>query len=153
MRVNGKIDISAPPELIWEFVTNPHHYLRFMDGVTRWEVLGSQPQGLGARYRTLMRLPSAEVGSVVEVVEWDKPHDLAWTSLTGIDQRGRWRLRERKLGRTHVEFRLSFGVAGSGIVGWVAEQLAAPNVHRSLQRSLRRLKRDVEHERLRRERG
>ena len=46
--------------------------------------------------------------------------DLAWTSITGIDQRGRWRLRERGHGRTRVEFRLSYGVAGSGIGGWLA---------------------------------
>ena len=29
----------------------------------------------------------------MEVVEWDPPHELAWTNITGIDQRGRWILR------------------------------------------------------------
>ena len=50
---------------------------------------------------------SAEIGGLVEVVEYDEPRDLAWTSVTGIDQRGRWRLRERAAAhRTHVELRL-----------------------------------------------
>ena len=53
-----------------------------------------------------MRVGSAEVGGLVEVVEWDEHRDWAWTSVTGIDQRGRWRLREREFGRTHVELRL-----------------------------------------------
>jgi hypothetical protein len=54
------------------------------------------------------------------------------------------------MGRTHVEFRLSYGVAGSGPLGWVAERLAAPMVRNNLRRSLHQLKRAVEHEQLRR---
>ena len=86
-----------------------------MSGVTRWEVESDEPTGLGARYRMLMRVGSAEIGGLIEIVEWDPPRDLAWTSVTGIDQRGRWRLRAAPGGRTRVEFRLAYGVAGSGL--------------------------------------
>ena len=41
-----------------------------------------------------MRVGSADIGGLIEVVECDPAADLAWTSITGIDQRGRWRLRE-----------------------------------------------------------
>ena len=150
MRVGAQIDISAPPEAVWAFIDDPSHYLHFMAGITRWEVCGEQERGLGARYRNLMRVRSAEVGGLVEVVEYDPPYDLAWTSVTGLDQRGRWRLRERSAKRTHVELRLSYGVAGSGIGGWLAEQVSAPTVSGHLRRSLQQLKRTVEHEQLRR---
>ena len=153
MRVGANIQVSAPAELVWTFIADPARYLHFMSGVTRWEVAGDQADGLGARYRMLMRVRSAEIGGLVEVVEWDPPRDLAWTSVTGIDQRGRWRLRERDFGdltpRTDVELRLSFGVAGSGFFGWVAERVAAPTVRGHLRRSLQQLKRQVEHEQLR----
>jgi hypothetical protein len=90
----------------------------------------------------------------VEVVEHDPCRDMAWTSVVGIDQRGRWRLRERRRGQdaapvTRVELRLSYGVAGSGVFGWLAEQVAAPTVRGHLRRSLQQLKRQVEHEELR----
>ena len=42
-------------------------------------------------------------------------------------------------------------MAGSGILGWVAEQVAAPTVRGHLRRSLQQLKRQVEHEQLRRQ--
>jgi uncharacterized membrane protein len=74
---------------------------------------------------------------------------MAWTSITGIDQHGRWRLRRRAESRTHVELRLAYGVAGSGPLGWLAERLAAPTVTENLRRSLQQLKRSVEHEQLR----
>jgi uncharacterized membrane protein len=151
MRTCARIDISASPELIWEFVDDPSRYLHFMAGMTRWEVVGEQRTGIGARYRILMRVRSAEVGGLVEVVEWKEARDLAWTSVTGIDQRGRWRLRAGPEGRTHVELRLSYGVAGSGLFGWLAERVAAPTVQDNLRRSLHQLKRQVEHEQLRRQ--
>ncbi len=150
MRVGGQIDVSAPADEVWEFIVDPSRYLHFMHGVTRWEVSGDLDRGYGARYRTLMRVGSAEVGGLVEVVEYDEGRDLAWTSVTGIDQRGRWRLRDRGLGRTHVEFRLSYGVAGAGPLGWVAERFAAPTVSDNIRKSLQQLKRAVEHEQLRR---
>jgi uncharacterized membrane protein len=150
MRIAVSIEVSAPRELVWEFVTDPTRYLHFMAGMTRFEVVGDQPTGVSARYRTLMHVGSAEVGGCVEVVEWDEFSDIAWNSVTGVDQRARWRLRERPADRTRVEFRFQYGVAGSGILGWLAEQVAAPTVRGHLRRSLTQLKRQVEHEQLRR---
>ena len=85
MRVQADIDVAAPPEAVWEFIVDPARYLHFMAGVTRWEVEGERATGMGARYRTLMRVGSAEVGGLVEIVEWDEGCDLAWSSVTGVD--------------------------------------------------------------------
>ena len=149
MRAAARIQVSAPAPAVWAFIADPARYLHFMAGITRWEVESEEPGGLGARYRMLMRVRSAEVGGLVEVVEWEEPRDMAWVSVTGIDQRGRWRLRERRFGRTDVELRLSYGVAGSGLLGWLAERVAAPTVQDNLRRTLHQLKRQVEHEQLR----
>jgi uncharacterized membrane protein len=149
MRVVHAVDIKAPAELVWAQVADPDQYLHFMHGVTRWEVQGEQRTGLGARYRMLLRVGSAEIGGLIEVIEFHPSTDLAWTSVMGIDQRGRWRLRQRRPGTTRVELRLQYGVAGAGIPGWLAEQVAAPVVRSHLRRSLAQLKRRVEHEQLR----
>ena len=146
MRTRAAIDVAAPPEVVWEFVADPRHYLHFMSGVTRWEVSGERSQGAGARYRMLMRVGSAEVGGLIEVVEFEPERDLAWHSVTGIDQRGRWRVRRGEHGATRVELRVQFGVAGAGIWGWLAEQFAAPIVRGNVNRTLAQLKRAVEHE-------
>ena len=151
MRVGAQIEIAAPPDAVWELISDPSRYLHFMAGITRWEVADDGTRGLGARYRMLMRVGSAEIGGLIEIVESDEGRDLAWTSVTGIDQRGRWRLRERPGGRTRVELRLAYGVAGSGILGWLAEHVGAPTVRGHLRRSLQQLKRQVEHEQLRRQ--
>jgi uncharacterized membrane protein len=150
MRVGASIEISAPAEAVWEYVSDPERYLHFMSGVTRWEVVSDEPRGLGARYRMLFRVGSAEVGGLIEVIEYVECRDLAWTSVTGLDQRGRWRLRERVAGRTRVELRLSYGVAGAGLFGSLAERVAVPTVRGHLERTVRQLKRQVEQEQTRR---
>jgi uncharacterized membrane protein len=150
MRVATSIEVSAPPESVWEWITDPGRYLHFFSGLTRWEVMSDEPAGMGARYRMLLRVGSAEVGGLVEVIEFDENCDMAWTSVTGLDQRGRWRVRERSANRTYVELRLSYGVAGAGLFGWVAERVAAPTVRRHLQRTVQQLKRQVEQEQTRR---
>ena len=150
MRLKESVVISASPRLIWDYLADPSNYLHFMSGVTRWEVCGEERTGLGARYRMLIKVGSAEVGGLIEVVEFARHGDLAWTSITGVDQRGRWRLRPAHEGRSTVTtLRLSYGVAGSGIWGWLADQVAAPTVRGHLRRSLQQLKRQVEHEQLR----
>ncbi len=149
MRINHSTVLAAPIEDVWAIVTDPERVLGYMSGVTRWEVAGERATGLGARYRMLFRVGAAEVGGLVEVVEFDEPCDFAWTSVTGLDHRGRWRLREAQGGRTRIELRLAYVVEGAGLSGWVAERVAAPTVSGHVRRTLEQLGRLVEHEQLR----
>jgi uncharacterized protein YndB with AHSA1/START domain len=152
MRIAEHIEVLAPPSLVWEQVTDPARVLDFFAGVTRWECVGGPRTGLGARYRMLMRVGSAEVGGLIETVEFRPDRDWAWTSVTGVDQRGRWRLRPgSNPGCTRVELRLQYGIAGGGIWSWLSEQLAGPIVRGNVQRTLRHVKRLVEHEQVRAE--
>ena len=94
----------------------------------------------------LLRVGAAEVGGLIEIVEWQPEGDMAWSSVTGVDQRGRWRLRELGDGRTRVTFRFAYGVAGGGLAGLIAERVAAPGLSRRFRQSLLNLKRTVESE-------
>jgi uncharacterized membrane protein len=149
VRVSADTKVIAPIDRVWAFVTDPERVLSYMSGVTRWEVASERSKGLGARYRVLFSIGAAEIGGLIEVVEWEEPYELAWTSVTGIDQRGRWRLRELSRSRTKVELRMAYGVAGSGLWGWLSEQVAGPTVARHLRRTLAQLRRMIEQEQLR----
>ena len=151
MRLKESVVIAASPREVWSYLADLDNYLHFMAGVTRWEAEGEARSGLGARRRMLIRAGSAEVGGLIEMVEWDEPRDLAWTSVSGVDQRARIRLREVAGTATRVEMRFAYGVAGAGIPGWIAEKVAAPTLRGHLRQTLAQLKRQVEHERLRAE--
>ena len=124
MRVEQHIAVDAPPARVWDFITEPLNYPHFMAGITRWEVEGGKRTGLGARYAMRMKVGSVEVGGLIELVEFEPPYDIAWTSITGIDQRGRWRVRPREDGGTDVTLRLGYHAEG-GERGRKPEALAA----------------------------
>ena len=146
MRIDSAVTIDAPREAVWDYVTDPRSPLQFMEGLTRWEVAGGIERGLGARYQVLFHVGSSDVGGLIEVVEWHPPGDMAWSSVTGVDQRGRWRLREQPDGGTRVTFRFAYGVAGAGIFGLIAERVAAGPLRRRFRQSLLNLKRALEAE-------
>ncbi len=144
MRVEQSVTVNAPRDAVWEFITDPGNYLDVIDGLTRWEIAGDKDRGLGARYRMLIQVGSAQVGGLIEVVEWTPPGDMAWSSVTGIDQRGRWRVREASGDRTRLTFRFAYGVAGGGITAMIAERVAAPSLRRRFRRSLLNIKQAIE---------
>lgn len=147
MRLSESVVVGSPPRIVWSYLAELDNYSQFMSGITRWDAEGEATTGLGARRRMLIKVGSAEVGGLIEMVEWDEPNDMAWSSVTGIDQRGRFRLRPVGNSATRVEFRYQYGVAGGGITGWVSEQISAPSLSKHLRLSLQQLKRLVESER------
>jgi uncharacterized membrane protein len=149
VRIEEKVTIDAPRNLVWDYVTEPANYPVFMEGLTRWDIEGDRHTGLGARYRMLIRVGAAEVGGLIEIVEWQPDSDMAWSSVTGVDQRGRWRLREFSDGRTRVTFRFAYGVAGGGIAGLIAERVASISLRRRFKQSLENIKHAVESEQAR----
>ena len=144
MRAERDINIDAPREKIWELVSSPDNYDRFWHGITRLE-RKNKKEGLGARFALRMRIGSADVGGLIEVVECDENADMAWTSITGIDHRVRWRLREADDGRTRVVLRLSWDSPG-GLLGNMADRLARPMVATTLEETLKNLALELEDE-------
>jgi len=143
MRVEKTTVIDASREEIWELIADPCLYPRFMHGVTGLKRKDGPKQGIGARYSIHLHVGSADVGGLVEIVEFDEPADLAWTSVTGIDQRLRWRLRETDDSRTRVTLRLAYDAPG-GVLGAISEQVSKPMVAGNLEQTLENLKAEVE---------
>jgi acyl-CoA synthetase (AMP-forming)/AMP-acid ligase II/uncharacterized membrane protein len=146
MRVDESVVIDAPVEDLWEMVSDLPGWGDLLANATRWEHAGGPENGLGARYQLRLKVASAEVGSLIEVVECDAPGDLAWTSITGLDQRGRWRLRETDDGQTRASLRLSYQAPG-GLLATTADLVSSPIVAGSLRETLERLKRQAEGDR------
>ena len=142
MRIEQRIRIAAPRDRVWPVVSEPERYSEFMVGSTWDPVPGEPVTGPRARFEICISVGSTDLGGVVEVVEWDPPHEVAWTNITGIDHRGRWILRDRGE-ETDVTIRLSYQVPG-GVLGLISSRLGAPILRRNIRQSLGALKDLVE---------
>ena len=138
MRVERRATLSADREAVWRVLADPNDYPALLPHLQRWEPVTTGPPRVGSRYTVLWEIGGIPVGGVVEVVEFDAARDLAWISISGVTQRGRFRLRDAGPGRTTVTFRLAYHSDG-GLLGLIADRIAARQVGRSLSESLKNL--------------
>ena len=143
MRVQRQCVIDADREAVWKVVSSPECYPEFMSSLERWEMNDEGPARLGARYTVHWKVGSVPIGGVIELVEFDAPREVSWVGLTGVSQRGRFRLRETSDGRTKVTFRLAYESAGN-LLGLIADRVAAGQVGRNMGETLKNLRRMVE---------
>jgi uncharacterized membrane protein len=143
MRVERRLIINADRDAIWKVVSNPDRYPSFMPNLERWETLTEGPPGVESRYEVRWTIGSMPVGGIVEVVEFDVGRDLAWVAITGVTQRGRFRLRDAGPDGTQVTFRLSYQAPG-GLLGLIADRIASRQVGRELADTLKGLRKLVE---------
>ena len=145
MRITETVTVRCRPSVLWRRVGDLDGYGTLLDGATHWRRSPGKRDGLGSRWSMRLRVGSAEIGGLVEVVEYDERRDVAWTSLTGIEQRGRFRIREVEPGVCDLSLRLAYQSPG-GIWGLLADRVSAPLVRSSVRRTLRRLRDEVEAE-------
>jgi uncharacterized membrane protein len=143
MRLKRSVVVDVDPHRVWKHVSDPGCYPEFMANLERWETVTEGPVGVGSRYTVHWKVGSVPIGGVIEVSEFDEARDLAWIGITGVTMRGRFRLRDDGDGATKVTFRLSYEAPG-GILGLLADRVAARQVGRIMDRTLKQLKELVE---------
>jgi uncharacterized membrane protein len=143
MRLQRRVEIDADRDAIWKRVSDPASYPDFMANLERWDEVTDGPAGVGSRFTGHWKIGSVPVGGVIEVVEFDEARDLAWIGITGVTQRGRFRLRDCADGRTQVTFRMTYEAPG-GLLGVIADWVAARQVGRTMTQTLENLRSLVE---------
>ncbi len=139
MRLQRQVDIDADRDTVWKRVSDPGSYPEFMANLERWETVTEGPVGVGSRYTGHWKIGSVPIGGLIEVVEFNEARDLAWIGITGITQRGRFRLRDGADGGTRVTFRMSYEAPG-GILGVIADWVSARQVGRTMTETLNNLR-------------
>jgi fatty-acyl-CoA synthase len=146
MRIEESVTIEAPRERVWELIDDPADYPALLDWVTTFAPHDEDREpGVGARYDMRVRVGSANVGGLVEIVEYDPQCDIVWTSVSGVEQRGRLRVRSDSGAATRLTMRISYGAPGA-LLGTLAELMSVRQVSTSVRRSLENVKREAEGE-------
>jgi carbon monoxide dehydrogenase subunit G len=141
MRIEESIEIDATTDRVWQLIEDPTA-LTALDGGLSIDADPETPNGgLHARYRMLVLVGPVPIGADVEIVEFTPGRELAWTSLTGVDHRFRFRLRERGGGARLV---LRFGYSSPGPFGILADLVSYGRMRAIVRRLLAALKAEAE---------
>ncbi len=131
---SGEIMVGAPPESVWDTLTDLASWPRWMPGVGTMRV--DEPLRVGTTFE--WRAGPATIRS--EIVESDRPHGVAWKGRTlGITAVHVWRM-ERQGGDTRVFTEESWG----GALPRLLRAPMAKTVRKALDDGLPALKAEAE---------
>jgi uncharacterized membrane protein len=142
MRIEETVEVDAPIARVWKLIEDPAALTHLDDGLSVEADPETPKSGLHARYRVLWRIGPVPIGADVEIVELTPGRELAWTSLTGIEHRFRFRLRELEGGRARLVLR--FGYNSAGPLGILADLASYGRVRTTLRRLLAAVKSEAE---------
>lgn len=143
MRIAESTTIRAPLHTVWERISDPTHWPRELGRMHCSHLAGSPQDGPGARYWLHLEVGAAEVGSLIEILEYEPGSALSWTTIQGLEQRGHWRLRDRGDGHTEVTLTVSYQAAG-GLAALLTDEISSLPVRRYLRDALSALSRRLE---------
>ena len=145
MRIEARLPVAATPDEVWPVVSDPCVIGALSDTFLVEELEPGSKPGIGTRYRALLRVGPVPVGGNVEIIEFNEPRDMAWTTLTGVDHRLRIRVRERTEGGTWLTVRFAYD--SPGLLGVVADLASFPTVRNAIHGLLRQMVERVEGDR------
>jgi uncharacterized membrane protein len=119
--------VNAPPVKVFELLRRVEDFAEYSDLIRSIDILGEN------RYRWHVRAVGMDWAFDVMVTDIEPPHVLAWESLDGVKNQGRYRLREVPEG-TEVALTLSYEIrnrlmekavnkAAKPLVGKVSRQI------------------------------
>ncbi|HXZ99069.1 MAG TPA: SRPBCC family protein [Candidatus Binatia bacterium] len=136
--ITVKRDIEAPVEAVFGYVDDHRHTTKYMRGLTLWSPTTDLVHGKGAEFEVVMRAGPANLRSVVHISGWTENRTIAWRSIDGFKQSGRWGF-SRRGDQTEVTLDLEYEFGG-GIAGRMLSRVAEPAFRHNLEQSVVALK-------------
>ena len=91
LEFSADVDVKCSPERAFDYFADHRHVAAVLDGVTKWDPIGTKTQGVGARYDVEMEVLGMPLKSVLRLDRWRRPSEIGWVSESGIvKQEGRF---------------------------------------------------------------
>jgi hypothetical protein len=144
-----KLELAVPvvvevsPDLAFDWFADYHHVAEVLEGVNRWEPIGEQTEGVGARYSVEMLALGFPLHSVLRLDRWRRPREIGWISESGIiRQRGGFSFTPHGKG-VRIELRIEYEPPASVIGAAVARRVDG-FVRRRLESAMQNIKTQLE---------
>jgi ribosome-associated toxin RatA of RatAB toxin-antitoxin module len=137
------VDVRTTPDKAFDYFADHRHVAAVLDGVSRWDPIGSQTRGVGARYDVEMRALGFPLSSVLRLDRWRRGREIGWTSESGlIKQRGGFKFEPTARG-VRIELHISYEPPG-WIVGAVVARRLDSAVRQRLDKAMQWIKKVLE---------
>jgi uncharacterized membrane protein len=139
LEFSAAVTVMCPPKRAFEYFADHRHVAAVLDGVTRWDPIGEQTQGIGARYNVEMNALGFPLKNVLRLDRWESPREIGWVSESGlIKQEGGFTFKKVK-GGVRIDLRIVYSPPAGFIGAAIARQLDSA-VRRRLELALEKIR-------------
>jgi len=134
------VTIQAAARTVFDFVAEPSNTPRFMNGITRYDPIGSRRAGKGARFASVAVVAGKPFDVELEVTSWKDGEMMGATSRKGPKTRGTWQFEDYDDGTSDATLLYEYELP------MVFKFVPGVNgiIRGNLEKSLRKLKKLVE---------
>jgi hypothetical protein len=143
LEFSASVVMRISPERAFDYFADHRHVAEVLQGVTRWDPIGSRTTGVGARYEVELVALGFPLRSVLRLDRWHRPEEMGWVSESGlIKQEGGFTFTKTRDG-VRVELRIAYEPPAAAIGALIARQVDRV-VRGRLQRALERIRDTLE---------
>jgi hypothetical protein len=143
LEFSATVVVHTSPERAFDYFADHHHVAKVLEGVSRWEPIGSRSTGMGARYNVELVAMGFPMRSVLRLNRWRRPHEIGWVSESGvIKQEGGFTFTALPEG-VRVELRIAY-VPPASVVGALVARRLEDAVRQRLQRAMEKIRDTLE---------
>jgi len=144
MEFSAAVTVKTTPERAFDYFADHHHVAEVLEGVSRWDPIGGQTGGIGARYRVEMVALGLPLRNVLRLNRWRRPHEIGWISESGlVKQEGGFTFTKVAPGSVKIGLRIAYEPPASVIGAAVARRLEGM-IRQRLERALERIRESLE---------
>jgi hypothetical protein len=139
----SEVAVKCSPERAFDYFADHRHVAEVLEGVSKWEPVGTKTRGIGARYNVEIVAFGLPLKSVLRLNRWRPPDEIGWVSESGLIKQDGGFTFKKVPGGVRIELRIAYEPPAS----FVGAALARPldrMVRGRLERALERIRERLE---------
>ena len=135
----SEVRVKSSPERAFDYFADHRHVAAVLEGVSKWEPVGTKTRGVGARYNVELVAFGLPLRSVLRLNRWKRPEEIGWVSESGLVKQDGGFTFEKTPAGVRIELRIAYEPPAS----FVGAALARPldrMVRERLKRALERIR-------------
>lgn len=141
--INHTATAAVPVDKAFAHVADYRTVPNWFFGISKFVPKGDKDYGLGATYDSAVKIGPKDIGSVVEVTEFEEGSLITLTSIAGFKTRSRWAFSAVDAGNTKLDVEFTYELPG-GFAGKALGMIIEPFAVQAVKASEAALRRDLE---------
>jgi len=143
VQFSAAVTVRCSQKRAFDYFADHRHVAAVLEGVTRWEPIGQETEGVGARYNVEMNALGFPLKNVLRLDRWASPREIGWVSESGlIKQHGGFTFTRVKQG-VRIELHLVY-VPPAGFLGAAIARELDSTVRHRLRAALEKIRDTLE---------